>query len=55
MFTALGAPCVSLPGMTGDDGLPIGIQLIQRRYEDQRLLELAQALSPLLIEGGVSA
>jgi Asp-tRNA(Asn)/Glu-tRNA(Gln) amidotransferase A subunit family amidase len=55
MFTALGVPCVSLPGMTGDDGLPIGIQLIQRRYEDQRLLELAQALSPLLIEGGVSA
>jgi hypothetical protein len=29
--------------------------MIQRRYEDQRLLELAQALSPLLIEGGVSA
>jgi Asp-tRNA(Asn)/Glu-tRNA(Gln) amidotransferase A subunit family amidase len=54
IFTAMGVPCVSLPGMLGDDGLPIGIQLIERRYEDERLLRVAAALSPLLIEQGIS-
>lgn len=52
MFTALGVPCVSLPGMTGANGLPIGIQLIQRRYEDDRLLQVAAALSPILSPAG---
>ena len=54
MFTALGVPCISLPGMTGANGLPIGIQLIERRYEDDRLLQVAAALSPILLPQGES-
>jgi Asp-tRNA(Asn)/Glu-tRNA(Gln) amidotransferase A subunit family amidase len=38
--------------MTGANGLPIGVQLIERRYEDDRLLQVAAALSPLLLPQG---
>ena len=54
MFTALGGPCVSLPGMTGANGLPIGVQLVHRRYEDDRLLQVAAAISPVLTPGGIA-
>ena len=54
MWTALGVPCINLPGMTGHTGLPIGMQLIHSRYEDERLLQVAAALSPLLCADGVA-
>ena len=39
---------VSVPGMTGKSGLPIGIQLIQRRYEDEKLLQVAAAVAQVI-------
>ncbi len=44
LWTALHVPCVTIPGFTGPDGLPVGIQLVARRYEDQALLETARVV-----------
>ena len=40
----LGLPAMVVPFSLTDDGLPIGIQLIGRPYEEERLLELAMRL-----------
>ena len=48
MWTALHVPCVNIPGMRGRAGLPIGMQLIQRRYEDEKLLRVAAAIATVL-------
>jgi Asp-tRNA(Asn)/Glu-tRNA(Gln) amidotransferase A subunit family amidase len=40
-WTLLGAPCVSVPGLRGDRGGPIGIQVIGRRDDDATTLALA--------------
>ena len=34
-WTLLGTPCLKLPVGTGPNGLPIGTQLIGRRYDDK--------------------
>jgi Asp-tRNA(Asn)/Glu-tRNA(Gln) amidotransferase A subunit family amidase len=34
-------PCVTLPYTRGPKGLPVGIQLVGRQHEDQRLLDMA--------------
>jgi Asp-tRNA(Asn)/Glu-tRNA(Gln) amidotransferase A subunit family amidase len=34
--------------LTGELGLPIGMQLVQRRYEDARLLQVAAAVATVL-------
>lgn len=48
IWTALHVPCISVPGMRGAHGLPIGMQLVQRRYEDARLLQVATAVASVL-------
>ena len=40
-WTLLGVPCVSVPGLRGDRGGPIGVQVIGRRGEDAATLALA--------------
>jgi Asp-tRNA(Asn)/Glu-tRNA(Gln) amidotransferase A subunit family amidase len=40
-WTLLGTPAVSVPGLTGDSGMPIGVQLVGRRGEDWALLRVA--------------
>ncbi|MPZ42508.1 MAG: amidase [Betaproteobacteria bacterium] len=37
-WTLLGAPCVTLPAGTGPNGLPIGVQLVGGRDDDERVL-----------------
>ncbi|MCY1403593.1 Glutamyl-tRNA(Gln) amidotransferase subunit A [compost metagenome] len=37
----LGVPTLSLPALTGANGLPIGVQLIGARFADDRLLQAA--------------
>ncbi len=39
-----GLPCISLPLMTGENGLPIGVQLVGRLNDDARLLRTARWL-----------
>jgi amidase len=41
IWTLAGTPCVTLPAGTGPAGLPLGIQLVGRRHEDDRLLSTA--------------
>ena len=46
-----GIPAVALPAGVGDDGLPVGIQLIGAAGEDHRLLAIAGAVSAVLRVG----
>jgi Asp-tRNA(Asn)/Glu-tRNA(Gln) amidotransferase A subunit family amidase len=41
IWTSAGTPCVTLPAGTGINGLPLGIQLVGLRHEDDRLLSTA--------------
>jgi len=41
IWTYLWMPCVTLPLTRGPSGLPVGIQLVGRQHEDQRLLDIA--------------
>ena len=40
-WTTLGVPAVNVPGMTGANGLPLGIQVVGRRGEDATVLRAA--------------
>ncbi len=44
-WTLMGAPAASLPLLKGDDGLPIGVQLICPWGQDARLLKLCRWLA----------
>jgi Asp-tRNA(Asn)/Glu-tRNA(Gln) amidotransferase A subunit family amidase len=44
LWTFLGCPCLSLPLMETEDGLPIGVQLVGARGDDARLLRTARWL-----------
>jgi Asp-tRNA(Asn)/Glu-tRNA(Gln) amidotransferase A subunit family amidase len=48
IWTVLHVPAISIPGMRGRHGMPIGMQLIQRRYEDARLLQVAAVVAAVL-------
>jgi Asp-tRNA(Asn)/Glu-tRNA(Gln) amidotransferase A subunit family amidase len=41
LWTLLYVPCVTLPGFSGPNALPVGVQLIGRRFHDSALLEAA--------------
>ncbi len=40
LWTLLYMPCLTLPAGEGPDGLPVGIQLVGRRHQDARLLDI---------------
>src|SRR5829696_6359887 len=48
MWTLLGLPCVSLPGIHGPDGLPLGAQIIGPMYGDGLTLSVADWASQRL-------
>ena len=48
LFTALHLPCAALPGFSGPHGLPVGIQLVARRFADMRLLQTARIVEKLI-------
>ena len=41
IWTLAGTPCVTLPAGTGPNGLPLGVQLVGLRHDDDRMLSLA--------------
>ena len=41
IWTLSGHPCVTLPAGTGPKGLPLGVQLVGLRHDDDRLLSIA--------------
>jgi Asp-tRNA(Asn)/Glu-tRNA(Gln) amidotransferase A subunit family amidase len=48
LWTLCGVPAVTLPLMTGPNGMPVGVQLVGRRGEDARLLRTARWLADLV-------
>lgn len=44
LWTLCGMPAINLPIMTGEDGLPLGVQLVGQRGDDARLLRTARWL-----------
>ena len=48
LWTAFQVPCVSVPALRSSGGLPIGLQLVHRRYEESRLLDCLDQLMPHL-------
>jgi Asp-tRNA(Asn)/Glu-tRNA(Gln) amidotransferase A subunit family amidase len=45
LWTFLGMPAISLPLLHGENGLPLGVQLVGRRGDDARLLRTAAWLT----------
>jgi len=43
-FSFTGQPALSLPLHQSEDGLPVGVQLVARRGDDERLLQPAEDL-----------
>lgn len=43
-WTLLGVPCLNLPLSQNEQGLPVGVQLIGDRFQDERLLSVARTL-----------
>ncbi len=41
LWTMLHMPCLTLPAGAGPDGLPVGIQLVGRRHDDRRFIDIA--------------
>ena len=50
LWTLAGLPCVTLPLLVGETGLPIGVQLIGPAEKDNRLLRTARWLQTKLAE-----
>ena len=48
IWTTLGVPCITLPGLAGENGLPVGVQLVGRAGRDADLLAAAAWLHPRL-------
>lgn len=47
-WQAMGLPVITLPGMTDDNGLPLGIQLIGRARDDNHLLQTAKWVESMM-------
>lgn len=47
-WTALGVPCLAVPVGVGPHNLPLGIQLIGRRFADMPLLDVGQAVADII-------
>jgi len=43
-WAILGVPLLSVPGLTGSTGLPVGVQLVARHGDDDKLLAAARWL-----------
>jgi Asp-tRNA(Asn)/Glu-tRNA(Gln) amidotransferase A subunit family amidase len=48
LWTLLHVPCISLPGLSGPQGLPVGVQLVGPRYSEERLFAVAICVERLL-------
>lgn len=48
LFSLLGVPVVSLPAGHSAGGLPIGLQLVGRKWQDEKLLDVAAAVDQAL-------
>ena len=51
IWTMVGVPCITLPGLTGPQGLPVGVQIIGPGGQDERALACAAWAHPFIAEG----
>ena len=51
LFNITGHPAIALPAGAGDDGFPVGLQLVGRRGGTEALLAVAAAVEPYMAEG----
>jgi Asp-tRNA(Asn)/Glu-tRNA(Gln) amidotransferase A subunit family amidase len=56
-WTLLGVPCLNLPLSQNEHGMPVGVQLIGDRFQDEKLLSIARTLmkGPLTTPRGLLA
>jgi Asp-tRNA(Asn)/Glu-tRNA(Gln) amidotransferase A subunit family amidase len=47
-WTLLHVPCVAIPAGRGPQGLPLGLQVVGRRFGDASLLAAAKAIAPII-------
>jgi Asp-tRNA(Asn)/Glu-tRNA(Gln) amidotransferase A subunit family amidase len=47
MWTLLQVPVINVPGLVGPAGLPVGLSLVARRYEDRKALAVAELIGAL--------
>ncbi len=50
IWTFVGAPCITVPGLVGPNGLPVGSQLVGRLGDDAAVIAAAGWLEPILKE-----
>jgi amidase len=48
LFNLTGHPVVVIPAGRSESGLPIGIQVVGKRWQDRQLLAIAKHLTDLL-------
>ena len=48
VWTLLHMPCVNVPGLSGPNGLPVGVTLTGPRFTDRQLLAVARAVAPCI-------
>jgi amidase len=46
-FNMLGHPAVAVPAGVADDGLPVGVQLVGKRWQDEKLIAVAAAIAQI--------
>ncbi|KAA2317497.1 amidase [Pseudooceanicola sediminis] len=51
MWTLLQVPVVSAPGLTGPNGMPLGLSFVTRRYADRTALAIAGLATQAILEG----
>lgn len=51
LWTGLHVPAITLPGFTGSNGLPVGIQLVGPRFSDAALLQTAGFTEAAIADG----
>lgn len=47
LWTLLYTPCMSIPAGTGPNGMPLGVQLVCRRFDDERLFAIGSSVETL--------
>ncbi len=52
MWKLLHVPCVNVPGLSGPNGMPVGVTLTAPRFTDRQLLATAQAVAPCIAAAG---
>lgn len=47
MWTLLHAPCINIPGFSGEKGLPLGLTVVGPRYHDLQVLHVAKGIGQI--------